>query len=506
MTAPPARPTRRPATTTATRRPTETSLPTATRLPTTGPAVTPTPSSTATTVSARPAPTVVFRVEQIQLMTYPYAGFLTETTDPSLGDYPLLTLDRGAYGGSNPGPAPVTYDLLVLENAYLRVGILPALGGRVYECVFKPTGHNEFYQNPVIKPTNWGPPASQYPAGANWWLAAGGLEWGFPVEEHGYEWGRAWSYASARLPDGSATVTLTSGSPERPHVAVTISLAPARASFTVSPRVVNGSGSTFRFKWWDNAMLAPGGANSPGPDLHFILPAGLVTVHSSGDERLPGPGAAMAWPVYGGRDMSRLGNWREWLGAFARPAAAAGYMGVYDTAADEGMLRIFPAGTARGAKIFAMGWESPIDWHEWTDDGSGYVELHGGLAPTFDDWVELPAGGSITWTEEWYPAAGIGHVSYAASAGAVNLRLDGTTLRVGLHVTGPVQGRLVVDVAGGTLVDETVDLAPDRPYYREASLEGAGAPAWGDVAVRLLDDGGRVVLEYGESMQLQPPR
>jgi hypothetical protein len=41
-----------------------------------------------------------------------------------------------------------------MENAYLRVTLLPELGGRVYQMIFKPTNHNEFYQNPVIKPTH----------------------------------------------------------------------------------------------------------------------------------------------------------------------------------------------------------------------------------------------------------------------------------------------------------------------------------------------------------------
>ena len=222
-------PTQRPATSTPTRvtsTPTSTFLPavpagadalptetpvrssssTSTRTPTRN-TRTPLPSQQATSVSlpATATPTITptsdqrtqFRVEQIELPTYPYTAFLSAATDPGRNHYALRVLDRGAYEASDPQPASVTYDLLVLENDYLRVSILPALGGRIYECVFKPTGNNEFYQNPVIKPTNWGPPGSDYPAGANWWLAAGGLEWGFPVEEHGYEWGSAWSYATA---------------------------------------------------------------------------------------------------------------------------------------------------------------------------------------------------------------------------------------------------------------------------------------------------------------------
>ena len=83
------------------------------------------------------------------------------------------------------------------------------------------------------------------------------------------------------------------------------------------------------------------------------------------------------------------------------------------TAADEGMLRIYPNDVARGAKLFSPGFSDMLDPKLWTDDGSSYVELHGGVMPTFNDWYELEPGGEITWSEIWYPVAGIGAVTQA---------------------------------------------------------------------------------------------
>ena len=43
-----------------------------------------------------------------------------------------------------------------------------------------------------------------------------------------------------------------------------------------------------------------------------------------------------------------------------------------------------------------MGWQDPVDWHEWTDSAnSGYVEMHGGLMPTYDEWYTLEPGGYV---------------------------------------------------------------------------------------------------------------
>ena len=129
-------------------------------------------------------------------------------------------------------------------------------------------------------------------------------------------------------------------------------------------------------------MLAPGAANTVGEDLHFVFEADQVTVHSSGDFD---EYDVLDWPVHSGTDYSRLGNWNHWLGFFERPDAQGDFAGVYDTAADEGVARVFPPDVVRGSKGFGFGWANPIGWNNWTDDGSTYVELHGGVAPTFWD-------------------------------------------------------------------------------------------------------------------------
>lgn len=463
----------------------------------TRPAASPTPRPTAAPPAPTPTPPVTsYRVTEIVLPTYPYAAFLKPATDPSARDYPLSVLDRGAYEAAGPQAAPAKQRLLVLENRYLRLGILPDLGGRIYECTFKPTGHNEFYSNPVIKPTGWGPPSPPYPAGANWWLAAGGLEWGFPVEEHGYEWGTAWGFDHVTQASGGVMVTVfTRGGPRLPYAVVDIILPPDTAYFVVQPHIINPLGATFRFKWWANAMLAPGVANKPGPELRFILPASQVTVHSTGDASLPGPGQAMSWPIFNGRDLGRLGNWNQHLGFFQRPAAGGNFMGVYDPAADEGMLRVYPSSVARGAKVFAAGWNGALDAGLWTDDGSGYVELHGGLMPTFDDWAELAPGAEVTWSEIWYPVAGIGGVTWANDDGALALAAANGQLKVSLFPTVAVRGRLTVTVAGMAPFVREGTWSPDRPFSDTIAL-AADAPAQGEVAVTLVDARGRTAFEW----------
>jgi hypothetical protein len=451
----------------------------------------------------QPSGGVGYRVTEITLPTYPYAAYLHDTTDPSLGDYPVTVFDQTAYEASNPEPVPTKHRLIVLENRYLRLGILPDLGGRIYEATFKPTGHNEFYSNPVVKPTQWGPPNPPSPAGANWWLGTGGLGWDFPVEEHGYEFGKPWGFDHVTLPNGGVMLTLfTRHGPQLPYAVVDVILPPDAAYFIVQPRITNPWGAPFKFKWWDNAMLAPGAANSAGKDLQFIFPGSEVTVHSTGDPTLPAAGQPMAWPIHNGRDFSQLKNWTEYLGVFQRPAAAGNFVGVYDTVADEGMLRVYPSDVARGAKIFAPGWSDPLDPALWTDDGSHYVELHGGLMPTYNDWHELEPGGEITWSEIWYPVAGIGAVTQANEDAALAMHSDGKTLRIGIFPTAALQGQVTITVQGMDPVVRAVDIDPARPYTAEIPL-AAGVPAQAEVAVTLADNAGETLLSSQAQVQVR---
>lgn len=423
----------------------------------------------------------------IAIPAYPYAAFTAPALNPDYG-WTYRRFDRAAYEASNPQPTVQRYTAVVLENEYLRLTVLPELGGRIYQLIFKPTGHNELYQNPVLKPSPWGPPEQ------GGWLAAGGIEWGLPVEEHGYAWADPWGYIVLPPSGGEAGVIVFMPDEGHLRAEVEIALRSGEAAFILRPRLVNPAPRPVAYKFWLAAALAPGAANRVGPELRWLFPTAAVTVHSRGDGDLPEAGQLMAWPVHNGVDYSRLGNWRRWLGFFEAPAAHGPYIGVYDAAADEGVVRVFPADVARGSKGFGLGWSDPLPADSYTDDGSTYVELHGGVAPTFWDSATLAAGGELAWEERWFPVAGIGGVSYADGNGAVHVAALSQGLEVGVYVVRRVAGRLRVTVNDQTVVDEAATLAPDRPWRR--LLPGVAAAAGSKAQVTLFDATGAPVLNY----------
>jgi hypothetical protein len=428
------------------------------------------------------------------IATYPFKDFWHQEQNATL-NFPYSRFDRAAYLASNPQPTPQDYPLVVLENDYLRLTLLPDVGGRLYQAFFKPTGHDEFYQNSVLKPSPWGPTEQ------GGWLAAGGMEWGFPVPEHGYEWATRWGYIV--LPrDDEVTITVFDGGRDRVRALVDITLAAGESRFTVHPRVENPTAIAASFQFWLDAMLAPGGTNHTAADLEFIFPANQMTLHSTGDATMPPERQPFSWPVFNNRDLSLLGNWTQWLGFFENPAAQGNFMAVYNHSADEGMVRVYPSDVARGAKSFGLGWgANAIAPSEYTDDDSAYVELHGGLTPTFWDQAELAAGAAIDWTETWYPVAGISGLVYADENGAINLHKEAGGLRVGLFPVVPAQGVLQVLLDGQTIFSQDVTLKPDAPFNQVMALP-AGAPTHARIRLTWMDASGQALMDYEQEMGL----
>jgi hypothetical protein len=67
--------------------------------------------------------------------------------------------------------ADKTYKMVWLENEYIRIGILPEIGGRIFEAVDKTDNYNFIYRQHVIKPVLISI------IGA--WIS-GGVEWNIP--------------------------------------------------------------------------------------------------------------------------------------------------------------------------------------------------------------------------------------------------------------------------------------------------------------------------------------
>jgi hypothetical protein len=433
-------------------------------------------------------------VTAITLQTYPYQPYLRERVDPGY-NFKVLWLDRAAYEAISPHPQPRTYKAVVLENRYLQLVLLPELGGRLYKCVLKSSGENIFYQNAVLKPSYWGPLSRD----ENWWLAAGGMEWALPVQEHGYEWGQFWAYDVEQLADAVSVIVSDKTAEERYQndrlwAEIRVTLPEDRSYFVVEPRLVNPTSQSVAFQFWINAALTLG-STSASPGTEFIYPTESMVVHSTSDSSLPGERQAMPWPVVNGRDLSWYGNWSNWLGVFV-PDVRQGYVGAYNHDTGLGIARVFAPQLAPGLKLFAFGSNFPARG-EYTDDGSDYFEMWGGPCKTFwpEDDIVLGPGQSLQWSETWFPFRSIGGLDRASSEAVLKADVQGGEVRLGLAVSAARRAELYLAWNGSDFYQESIGLMPDVPFLVKVPLpDGAALP--GELGVRVTDSQGEILLQY----------
>jgi hypothetical protein len=332
-------------------------------------------SSAAPAITAA-APVRVYTTS-ITLRAYDWRSALVPTT-PDDPIYPYARLDFDRVGG----PIELTTTVVILESANTRLTIAPEFGGRILRWLDKRTQRDVLFVNPVFKPTRWG-----Y---RGWWFATGGIEWAFPTNEHGLNEWEPWQYRTASG-SNQASVTISDHEDRTGlDVAVTVTLY-ANDYVAISPRVTNRTDAPQQFQFWINAMLPYSDA------VRFLLPARQVEIHSTGDDTLPAPGEKMSWPIYQQRDFSYASEWHHYLGVFAAPTLG-GLAVVSNPPSQIRIMRIFPAGIARGVKLFLLG-DLPSDLY--TDGDSRYLELWGGYTRTFSEDATLQPGRAVTWTEYW---------------------------------------------------------------------------------------------------------
>ncbi len=155
--------------------------------------------------------------------------------------YPYTLLDD-----IEPEPREKTYRTLQLENRYLRVTVLPDLGGRVYSVFDKTSNREVFYKNSMVK---FSPLAIR---GA---FFSGGLEFSFPVA-HAPTTADPVNWQMRENEDGSASITI--GGLE--HISrlrwmVTLTLFPDRCALAQDVQLYNPYSLPGRYHYWTNASL-----------------------------------------------------------------------------------------------------------------------------------------------------------------------------------------------------------------------------------------------------------
>jgi tetratricopeptide (TPR) repeat protein len=387
-------------------------------------------------------------------------------------------------------PSSRAYQAVVIENDYIKVVIIPELGGKVYAAHDKTNGNVDFlYRNHVVKP---GLVALR---GA--WVS-GGIEWNFPSYGHSTNTFDPLPHRIVEHDDGSISVLV--GTTEwvgRMRWTVATTIFPHSSAFRTRIRLLNDTMQPKRAYFWVNAAV------HTYDDTRVTLPTNSV-VKGKRENALP-------WPVIDGKDRSWVKNTAEPGDFFSLQPSS--FIAAYHHKRDHGTAHFADKRFCPGKKFWTWGTaRAGAMWEDLLTDKDGqYIELQSGrLLSQLDTWI-FPPQSKETFDGYWFPLRGIGGVDHVNQRAALTLmedgKEDGKGLTAGIYSTEYLHGASVEVFAAGSLLDrEVINIGPATPYRRKFATRGKGP-----YRIRLLAADGRQVIAFstkGHSYpapQLQPP-
>jgi tetratricopeptide (TPR) repeat protein len=396
-----------------------------------------------------------------------------------------------------------TYRALWLENEYLKLSVLPEIGGRIFSAQDKTNGYDFFYRQRVIKPALIGM------LGA--WIS-GGVEWN--VFHHH----RATSFmpvqsAIVENADGSRTVWV--GETEwrqRMRWVVGLTVRPGRSYVEAAVRMTNRTPLAHSMLYFSNPAVH---ANE---SYQVIFPPDVdwATFHAKTD--------FAPWPLargpFVGRDFAPGTDLSWWKNhpypiSFFVYRSGLDFLGGYDHGRRAGVVHVADRDTLPGKKFWT--WGNGPDGRMWdrilTDEDGPYIELMaGGYSDNQPDYSWIQPGESRTVVHYWYPVRDLGGVKAANLEGALNLDVKDGRARVAANTTANRRDARVRLTAPDRVVFEaTATIAPDAPFVREVALP-AGVREEGLRLAVLASDGTELVAyesrprpKTAEPRRYQPP-
>ncbi|MFL6279365.1 MAG: DUF5107 domain-containing protein, partial [Vicinamibacterales bacterium] len=369
----------------------------------------------------------------------------------------------------------VSWRTLNLENEYLRLTVLPDLGGHIYSCLDKRTGHDMFYANTAIKKALIGYRGA--------W-AAFGVEFNFPVS-HNWMSMSPVDFATLQNADGSGSIWIGNvDQVYRGQWRVELRLNPGRAVIEQHVDLYNTSPARHRYYWWSN------GAVQAWDDSHLVYPTELMATH--GFTRIE------RWPVdERGRDLSIIRNQSDGPVSLFTYGTREPFVGVYHPQTRSGTVHVASPTELPTHKVWSWGHDrDAADWRTaLSDDDSAYVELQAGLFRNQETYAFLEPQETVRFAEYWLPVRDLGGITRANVDGILHMeRTTPTHVRIALDVTHDLPEAQLSIQGAASAFDRRLSLSP-RDTWRWEGEAGSGSTVHFDVR----DANGQPVLSHTEN-------
>lgn len=328
------------------------------------------------------------------------------------------------------------YTAVFLENEYLKVMVLPELGGRIQRAYDKTNGYDFVYYNQVIKPALVGLTGP--------WIS-GGIEFNWP-QHHRPGTFLPTEYSLKEYRDKSVAVLIGDVDRINGTKCVTeIRLYPGKAYIEINARLYNRTQLPQTFLWWANPAVAVNDDTQSvfPPDVHAVMDHGKRDV-----SKFPIATGVYYKHDYGrGVDISRYKNIPVPT-SYMADKSEFDFVGGYDYGKEAGILHVADHHVSPGKKQWTWGcgdfgkaWDRNL-----TDEDGPYIELMTGVfTDNQPDFTWLKPFEEKTFTQYFMPYKQIGYVKNASTKAAVNMEFDGDSIRVRAYATS-VYEKVTVDL------------------------------------------------------------
>ncbi len=427
--------------------------------------------------------------EEVNIPTY-------ETGEPEKNP---MFFEKRVYQGSSGAvyPNPIIekiydeksdkkYKAVFLENHYIKMMVLPQLGGRIQMAYDKIGNRHFIYYNEVIKPALVGLCGP--------WIS-GGIEFNWP-QHHRPSTFEPVDFSIEENKDGSKTIWVNEIEKMfRTKGMAGFTLHPDKAYIEINARLFNRTSIPQTFLWWANPAVKVNEHYQSifPPDVHAVFDHGKRDVTSFPIAK----GEYYKVDYSPGTDISRYKNIPVPT-SYMAIHSEYDFIGGYEHDSHAGLLHVANHHISPGKKQWTWGhgdfgkaWDRNL-----TDENGPYIELMTGVfTDNQPDFSWLMPYEEKSFTQYFLPYRELGTISNANQDLLLHFSLDNDFVCVKLFATSEHENlSLLINAGKKTIHQEKINLDPQNIYSNTIPVSSAVKEE--DILLTIMNSRNEEILKY----------
>lgn len=384
------------------------------------------------------------------------------------------------------------YQAVWMENDFIRIMLLPELGGRIHRAFDKTKNRDFVYYNEVVKPALVGLLGP--------WIS-GGIEFNWP-QHHRPTTFMPIDFVIQQRENGAQTVWMGEVEPMRGlQIMAGFTLYPDKALIEITGKVFNGNATPRHFLWWANPAV------KAGDDHQSVFPPDVTAVFDHGKRAVSdfpiATGTYYKVDYSAGVDISRYKNVPVPTSYMAEKSEYD-FVGAWHHGEQGGLLHVADHHISPGKKQWSWGYSDfGLAWdRNLTDENGPYIELMTGVfTDNQPDFTWLAPYEEKVFIQNFLPYSDLGMVQNASTSLALQLMREENNLHLGLYAIAPLSNIRVVLSDGQNALWET-----DLSLHPGDSWKETLPDSWPQrLTLQVFDSEDNQLLSYQEHQPQEMP-